>query len=303
MPPPRGTFNPLEGPADYDMTSIVHSDTYPEIQPSQDSHRGKAVFISGASRGIGLAMALSFARAGASCIAIGARSDLSSVAQAVQDTAVAVGRSTPQVLALQFDVTDHESVSRAAEEVRREFGRLDIVINNAGIVTTGLLADSDPEEWHKVWHVNVFGPYHVMRAFIPLLLDSDGDKTIINVSSVGAHIVVPSFSAYETSKLAVLRLTEFASVEYGDQGLLAYCIHPGNIPTDLVGGIEGVDPEMRPVFVDTPELTADSLVYLTREKRDWLARRYINVTWDLPELMAKKDEIILQDKLKVKLVV
>lgn len=56
------------------------------------------------------------------------------------------------------------------------------------------------------------------------------------------------------------------------------------------------------VFVETPELSADSLVYLTSEKRDWLAGRYINATWDLPELMAKKDEIVKGDKLKVKLV-
>lgn len=57
------------------------------------------------------------------------------------------------------------------------------------------------------------------------------------------------------------------------------------------------------MFVETPELSADSLVYLTSEKRDWLAGRYINVTWDLPELMAKKDEIVSGDKLKVRMVV
>jgi hypothetical protein len=57
------------------------------------------------------------------------------------------------------------------------------------------------------------------------------------------------------------------------------------------------------VFVETPELSADSLVYLSSEKREWLGGRYINVTWDLPQLMAKKDEIIKRDMLKVKLVV
>lgn len=56
------------------------------------------------------------------------------------------------------------------------------------------------------------------------------------------------------------------------------------------------------VFVETPELSADSIVYLTSEKRDWLGGRYINCTWDLPELMAKKDEILREDKLKVRLV-
>jgi hypothetical protein len=58
-----------------------------------------------------------------------------------------------------------------------------------------------------------------------------------------------------------------------------------------------------PVFTETPELSADSLVYLTSEKRDWLSGRYINVTWDLPELFQKKDEIVSEDKLRVRLVV
>ena len=74
MPPPRGTWNPLEGPGDYTTTKQVHSDTYPAIDPTKANLGGKAVFISGASKGFGKAIALSLAKAGASYIAIGARS-------------------------------------------------------------------------------------------------------------------------------------------------------------------------------------------------------------------------------------
>ncbi|KAL8959611.1 MAG: hypothetical protein Q9183_005603, partial [Haloplaca sp. 2 TL-2023] len=98
-----------------------------------------------------------------------------------------------------------------------------------------------------------------------------------------------------------LRFTEFVCAEYGDQDVVAFCIHPGNIPTDIVGGVEGIPDEMKHVFVETPELPADTIVYLVNKKRSWLAGRYINCTWDMPQIMAMKEDIVRGDKLKVKL--
>ncbi|KAI0170738.1 hypothetical protein BJ166DRAFT_203161 [Pestalotiopsis sp. NC0098] len=303
MPPPKGTkSNPLEGPADYDMTKDVHSDTYPAIDPTKANFKGKSVFISGASRGLGRAMCVSFAKAGASMIALGARGDTSETAKAILDAAAAAGKPAPKILPIKFDVSDKDSVDAAAAKVRQEFGKVDIVIANAAILETGKMTEMDPDAWVRTFTTNTVGLYLLYRSFIPLMLEG-GNKTIITVSSVGAHLVGPGYSAYQTSKFTVLRLAEFACAEYGDQGLLAYSIHPGNIPTDIVGGMEGLQPELRHVFVDTPELSADSLVYLTSEKRDWLAGRYVNSFWDLPQLMAKKDEIVSGDKLKVRLVV
>lgn len=131
------------------------------------------------------------------------------------------------------------------------------------------------------------------------------EKTFITTSSVGAHVVTPTLSDYQTSKLAVLRFTEFVGAEYAEQGVVAYAVHPGNILTDMIDGGKDLSRELKAVFTETPELCADSLVYLTSEKRDWLNGRYINCTWDLPELTSdpKKAEIIREDKLKVRLVV
>ncbi|KAI5868258.1 NAD(P)-binding protein [Durotheca rogersii] len=300
MPPPRGSYNPIEGPGDYDTTTVVHDDSYPAIDPLKANFHGKAVLVTGASRGLGRAMSVSFAKAGASMIAIAARGDLSTTAEVVKAEAAKAGRPEPKVLPLQFDVSDIKGAEQAAAKVKEVFGRMDIVINNAGVLGQGLVADTDPEEWWKIWRINLFGPYLVARAFIPLLLEG-GEKTIVNVSSVGAHCIVPGMSAYQTAKLAVLRLSEFISAEYGDKGLLTYNIHPGNIKTDLVGGA-ALDAEFLKVFTETAQLSGDSLVYLTSEKRDWLAGRYINVTWDLPELVAMKEDIVEKDKLKVRIV-
>ncbi|KAL6365829.1 hypothetical protein LRP88_00406 [Fusarium phalaenopsidis] len=301
MPPPRGTPNPLEGPADYDMTSVVHCDTYPAIDPTKSDLRGKAVLITGASRGLGQAMGISFAKAGASRFVIVARSDMSTTVGAIKATSLKIGHSEPEVLAIQADCSNPESVEALADQAKRAFGHLDIVINNAAILSMQPILESDPAEWMKVLTVNVFGPYLVVRALLPLLLKGES-KTIVNVCSVGAHCVTPTISAYQISKLAVLRLTEFICAEHENEGIVAYSIHPGNVPTTM-GSVDDLPPVYRPVFVETPELSADSLVFLTSQRRTWLAGRYINLTWDLPELMAKQNEIVRGDKLKVRLAV
>ena len=286
------------------MTADIHNETYAAISPLNFDLTSRAVFITGATRGLGQAMAVSFTRAGASQIAIASRSDASETIEAVKVAAKEAGRYEPQILTLSVSVSEPDSVKAAAKEIRDKFGRLDVVINNAGVLAArgSSIVDTDPDEWMSNFEVNMKGPYLIMRELIPILLSSDGgSKTIVTVSSVGAHCITPGLSGYQTSKFAVLRLTEFVQAEYGDQGLLTYCIHPGNIPTSMLGGKpEGI---LAPVFVETPELSADSLVYLTAEKRDWLAGRYINVTWDLPELVAKAAEIVKRDMLKVRLVV
>ena len=153
-------------------------------------------------------------------------------------------------------------------------------------------------------NVNVHGPYLTTRACLPLLLKGEL-KTIINVASVGAHIVAPGLSDYQTSKLALVRFTEFVAKEHMDDGVIAFSIHPGNVPTDMVGGGKDMREGIREAYVDTAELCADSIVYLTKERREWLSGRYVNVTWDMPELVSstKQKQILDGDMLKVKLVV
>ncbi|VUC22523.1 unnamed protein product [Clonostachys rosea] len=301
MPPPRGTLNLLEGPGDYDVTSVVHSNTYPAIDPKNVNLEGTAVFVSGGSKGLGRAMVLSFAKAGASYIAAGARSDMSQLAKDVAAAAASANRPSPKFLAVTMDVTKEDSVQAAADSVKREFGRCDVLINNAGILgRPALIIDTDPAHWWSIFEVNVRGPYLVSRAFIPLVLESD-KKTVINVSSVGAHLRSPTGSAYQTAKLALVRLTEFMDSEYSSKGLVAMSIHPGNSPTDIVGDVSKLPGGIKNALTETVEIAGDSVVYLAAERRAWLGGRYVNVTWDLPELMTKEGEIVKGDKLKVKL--
>lgn len=238
-------------------------------------------------------MAISYAKAGASGIALLARSDLSQTVAEVGQAASDAGRAIPHILDLKCDTTSASDVATAAETITTEFGgRLDILINNAGYLETWRpVAESDPDEWWKTWEVNVKGTYLMTRAFLPLLLSpnsKDGLKTIIQVSSFGGVVISPSASAYQSSKTAVIRFNDYLMAEYGGHGLLAFALHPGGVKTDLAVGM----PEyMHEILVDTPELCGDAVVWLTRERRPWLADRFVSVTWDMEELLAKRREI------------
>lgn len=117
-----------------------------------------------------------------------------------------------------------------------------MLINNAGYLETFTpVADSDIDEYWKTWEVNYRGVYWVTKAFLPLLLSpnfknarkEDGLKTIVNLSSAGAHLTRFGASAYQTTKFALLRFTEFLAAEYGGEGLLPFAVHPGGVMTEL----------------------------------------------------------------------
>jgi len=164
---------------------------------------------------------------------------LSDLAKEIRDAAEAAKRRPPQFLPLKLDVGDAKTISEAATAVEKTFGRLDILINNAGILDLGIIGELDPDKWWRIWEVNVRGPYLMTYSFLPLLIRSGGGY-IANTASVGAHLISPGASAYQASKAALVRFTEFINVEYGDKGILAFCIHPGNIPTDIVNRGEGL---------------------------------------------------------------
>ena len=160
MPPSKDDPRPnrlREPSGSDDYTETVHNDTYPAISPLAANLKGKSVFVSGASKGIGKAIALSYARAGASHIAIGARSNISSVAAEVEAAAKEAKRSIPTILTINLDVTKQESVQLAAEKVKAKFGKIDILINNAGILgKPAPVADTDSDAWY------VTGNYHML---------------------------------------------------------------------------------------------------------------------------------------------
>ncbi|KIK71673.1 hypothetical protein GYMLUDRAFT_211961 [Collybiopsis luxurians FD-317 M1] len=280
----------------------IRHNTYDTISPLNADLSGKFVLVTGASKGIGRAISVAYAQAGVSGLALTARnmSGLEATRKACLE-AQHPGQHL-QVLLLSTDVTDTAGVHSALEQVKDTFQRLDIVVNNAGIMDDFYnIGDVDPNEWWDIWTVNVKGLFNVTRAALPLLISSaNGLKTIVNLTTHAAHFLEPGVSAYQTSKLAILRLSELIVAEYEEKNILCYAIHPGSIATDMAARL----PEHYMIFLeDTPELAAHSIVFYTKERRDWLAGRYISAQWDVNDLLAKKGEIIAGDKLKVRMVV
>ncbi|KAJ5094511.1 NADP(+)-dependent dehydrogenase [Penicillium angulare] len=279
----------------------VRKDTYPFIDPSKADLTGKSVLITGASKGIGKATAISFAIAGCSKILLTARSDLADVEIAVHNAARKANRPQPVVYSMKVDVTSEDSVRAAAETAKDVLdGSLDVLINNAGYLEDWKpIAESQPSEWWRSWETNIKGTYLAAHFFIPLLLKSQ-TKTIVNISSGGAHVIFPGASAYQTSKFALCRLNEFMDKEYYEQGLVAISLHPGGVKTELA---MNMPPDRQSLLTDTPELAADTLVWLARERRDWLAGRFASVSWDMEELEQKKQDVVQRNLFKFRVLI
>lgn len=280
-----------------------HHAVYREIDPSgalKGSAAGKVIFITGASRGIGQATAVAFAQAGASAIYLVARSE-----EALEETRRKVSEANDQTrcASMVCDVRNAAQVEAAAEDCARRFGGIDAADANAGYLDRwAKIGLSDPESWWTSWEVNVKGSYHVIRYCLPYLVESARSHAarglsgghLILMSSVGAQLLMPTASDYQTSKHAVNRLCEFVKTDHGDEGVKCFAVHPGGVPTELA---RHMPKDAHKFLVDEPELAAGFIAWLCSGKADWASGRYLSATWDVNELLKHQDRIVGEDLL------
>jgi NAD(P)-dependent dehydrogenase (short-subunit alcohol dehydrogenase family) len=280
-----------------------HHEPYPAIDPRaglKGSAAGKVVFLSGASQGIGQATAVAFAQAGAAAIYVTARS-----AAALEETRSKVLKASPGTRCECgiCDVTDERQVAHAVEDCVSRLGGIDVADANAGYLDKWLrIGESDPQSWWRSWEVNVKGTYHVIRHVMRHLVDSARRHSaaggsgghLILVSSVGAQLLTPGASDYQTSKHAINRLCEFVDVDHGADGVKCFAIHPGGVATALGKNMPAA---MHAHLVDPPELAAGFIVWLCTGAADWASGRYVSATWDVGELGRRKDQILRHDLL------
>lgn len=135
---------------------------------------------------------------------------------------------------LACDVSDDASVRTAIETVGASFGRLDIVINNAGAGALGTIEDNTDAEWHRVWDINVVGMVRVTRAALPLLRRSPS-AAVVNTCSIAATAGLPQRALYSATKGAVLALTQAMAADHLSEGIRVNCVNPGTADTPWVG--------------------------------------------------------------------
>ena len=231
-----------------------------------DSLRGKSVLITGASRGIGAEAARAFARAGAR-LGLAARS---------ADSLDALAQETG-ALALPCDVSDYAATTAAVARMEAEFGQLDILINNAGVIDPiAPIADSDPEAWGQLIDINIKGVFHGMRAALPGMI-ARRSGTIITVGSGAAYNPLEGWAAYCTSKAGALMLGRVADVETRGHGVRVLSLSPGTVATDMQhrireSGINAVSQLDWSAHVP-PEWPAQALLWMcTADADDWIGR-------------------------------
>jgi NAD(P)-dependent dehydrogenase (short-subunit alcohol dehydrogenase family) len=185
---------------------------------------GAVTVVTGASRGIGRTLARGLAAAGAR------------VAAAARDRAgldSLVGEITAdggEAVAVPADVSDPPSVDALIAAVVRRWGRLDVLVNNAGIITYEKVADTDPDDWDRIFAVNVRGTFLCTRAALRVM---GTGGSIVNIASVFGTTPVRGYAAYCASKAAILQFTKVAAAENARRGIRVNAVAPGYVESDL----------------------------------------------------------------------
>ncbi len=182
--------------------------------------------VTGASRGLGRAIALTLAGAGAR-VALLAR-DTTALAQAAEDLRQRGAEGVP----VRCDVTREDEVAAAAEHVRERFGRVHVLVNSAGINLRKPLTDFTLAEWRQVLDTNLTGAFLICRAFVPLMRGR-GRGRILNLTSILSHVALPGRTAYAASKAGLLGLTRALALELAPEGITVVGISPGPVATEI----------------------------------------------------------------------
>lgn len=268
---------------------------------------GRSAIITGASQGLGRAIAVACVKAGANVL-LTARS-AESLKQAQREIAALASRNPGQIVcSLTGDVSRTDDCQEWVDEALNRFGRIDVLVNNAGIYgPIGRLEDNDWNEWLQALQVNLVGTIQMCRAVLPHMRMQKGGK-IINLSGGGATAPLPNFSSYAASKAAVVRLTETLAEEARDDRIDVNSVAPGALNTRLLEQVLEAGParvglkfyerslQQRDSGGASLERAAQLVVYLASTQSDGVTGRLLSAVWDDWErLHEHRDELAASD--------
>jgi NAD(P)-dependent dehydrogenase (short-subunit alcohol dehydrogenase family) len=193
---------------------------------STDSLKGRVAVVTGASKGLGKAIAIALAEAGAQ-VALVARNR-----EKLEQAAVEIRKSTGHAEVFLADVARDDDVSQLVSAVTARFPKIHILVNNAGINIRKKITEFPTEEWRRVIETNLLGPFLLCRAFIPFMC-GNGYGRIINVTSTQSHVALPDRTAYAASKSGLLGFTRALALELAPDGITVNGISPGPFATEM----------------------------------------------------------------------
>ena len=216
---------------------------------------GKVALITGASQGLGRAIALAYAREGASLV-INSRSQ-----DSINPVAEEIENLGADVLAVPADVAKAEEVHGLVDAAVERFGKIDVLVNNAGLLGPRVAIEEYPEdEWRRVIEANVDGPFLVSKAAIPHIPEGGSIINLVSGVSVEGRA---EWGAYSVSKFALEGLSQILSAELGERGIRANAVDPGGMRTDMRAAAY---PEEDPQTRITPEENIDVFLYLASDE-------------------------------------
>lgn len=235
----------------------------------------KVALVTGAARGIGLATAKRFLAAGW-CVAL-----LDIQSELLADAVAAIGRSE-ETLALHCDVSDAAAVDAAIEKLGLRFGRLDALVNNAGVAVFAPLLETSDADWRRVIEVNLTGPFLCTKAAVPLMRQQGGGA-IVNITSISAVRASTLRSAYGTSKAGLAHLTKQLAVELASLNIRVNAVAPGPVDTAMAKQVH--TPEIRADYHDAIPLNrygleeelAEAIFFLSSERASYITGQILAV--------------------------
>lgn len=200
---------------------------------------GKVAVVTGGAGGIGSAIATEYASCGASVVILD--KNIIDAKQAADQIAASTGST---VVAQEVDITNSSMVHDAAQQVLVEFGRVDALVNNAGIADNGATLEATDRDWNSVVNINLSGTFYVSREFGQALIESQG--AMVNISSIaGFAAVSPEIHvAYDATKAGVAALSRTLAVEWARHGVRVNAVAPGYTNTELLKNVGAADPEI-----------------------------------------------------------
>jgi 3-oxoacyl-[acyl-carrier protein] reductase len=194
---------------------------------------GRAAIVTGATRGIGRAIALEFARRGADVAFNYAKS-----AEAAESLKQEIDSLGVRSLAMQCDVANTEAAAEMVKQVKEAFGRIDYLINNAGITRDNLILRMKESDWDEVMDTNLKGAWNFSKAALRTMLRQDTGGSILNISSISGEVGMPGQSNYSASKAGMIGLTKALAKEVASRKVTVNALALGMVATDMAGALD-----------------------------------------------------------------